>query len=89
MAERSGLTIALELAVAGKASEMTCAMISGVKRLRMMEIDRKARRENLASKSETARSIKAKLLLISAFERHVSDCLAWAGQAPTTTTNLR
>lgn len=39
--------------------------MSGVRRLRMREIDRKARSENLVSKRATARSSKPKLLLIS------------------------
>ena len=52
--------------VDGYVSVMTCAKISGVRRLRIEEIDRRARRENLASKSVTARSSKGKLLLISA-----------------------
>lgn len=56
-----------EATVAGKVSTMTWAMISGVRRLRMMEIDRRARRENLASKRATARSNRAKLLLISVY----------------------
>ena len=54
--------------VDGYVSAMTCARISGVSRLRMDEIDRRARRENRASKSATARSSNGKLLLISVTE---------------------
>jgi len=50
---------------AGYVSVMTWARISGVRRLRMEEIDRKALNENLASNSVTARSNNGKLLLIS------------------------
>lgn len=49
----------------GYVSVMTWARISGVRRLRMDEMDRRARRENLASNSATARSSNAKLLLMS------------------------
>jgi len=51
--------------VDGYVSVMTCAKMSGVRRLRMEEIDRRARRENLASNKVTARSSKGKLLLMS------------------------
>jgi len=51
--------------VEGYVSVMTWAKISGVRRLRMEEIDRRARRENLASNKVTARSSNGKLLLIS------------------------
>ena len=44
---------------------MTCARMSGVRRLRIEEMDRRARRENLASNNVTARSSKGKLLLMS------------------------
>lgn len=54
--------------VDGYVSVMTCARISGVRRLRIEEIDRRARRENLASNRVTARSSKGKLLLISAMK---------------------
>lgn len=51
--------------VAWKVSTTTCPIISGVIRLRNKEIDRRARRENLASKRATALSSSAKLLLMS------------------------
>lgn len=51
--------------VEGYVSVMTCARISGVRRLRMEEMDRRARRENRASNNVTARSNSGKLLLIS------------------------
>lgn len=57
--------------VDGYVSVITCARISGVRRLRMEEIDRSARRENLASNNVTARSSKGKLLLISVRNRQV------------------
>jgi hypothetical protein len=52
--------------VDGYVSVITWAKISGVRRFRIEEIDRRARRENLASNNVTARSNKGKLLLISA-----------------------
>lgn len=52
--------------VDGYVSAMTCARISGVRRLRREEMDRRARRENLASNNVTAFSSNGKLLLISA-----------------------
>ena len=51
--------------VDGYVSVMTCARISGVRRLRIEEIDRRARREYLASNNVTARSSNGKLLLMS------------------------
>lgn len=50
---------------AGKVSAMTWERTSGVRRLRSEEMDRRALRENLASNRATARSNKAKLLLMS------------------------
>jgi hypothetical protein len=68
--EACGLPIVLSrpLAVeldAGYVSVMTWAIISGLRRLRIEEIDLRARRENLASKRVTALSSRAKLLFIS------------------------
>jgi len=57
--------------VDGYVSVITCARISGVRRLRMEEIERRARRENLASKRVTARSKSGKLLLISAVKSKI------------------
>jgi hypothetical protein len=51
---------------------MTCARISGVRRLRIEEIDRRARRENLASNNVTARSSNGKLLLMSVMKHRES-----------------
>jgi uncharacterized membrane protein len=51
---------------------MTCARISGVRRLRIAEMDRRARRENLASNIVTARSNNGKLLLISVIRHRAS-----------------
>jgi hypothetical protein len=50
---------------AGYVSVMTCAKMSGLNRLRIEEMDLRARRENRASKRVTARSNSAKLLLMS------------------------
>lgn len=58
--------------VDGYVSVMTCARMSGVRRLRMEEIDRRARRENLASNSVTALSNNGKLLLISVSKDPIS-----------------
>src|SRR5208282_2130249 len=58
--------------VDGYVSVMTCAKISGVRRLRMDEMDRRARRENLASNNITARSSNGKLLLMSAMKHFMS-----------------
>jgi hypothetical protein len=44
---------------------MTRARISGVRRLRIEEMDRRARSENLASNNVTARSSNGKLLFMS------------------------
>ena len=49
----------------GYVSVMTWARTSGLRRLRIDEIDRSARRENRASKRLTARSSSAKLFLMS------------------------
>ena len=51
--------------VDGYVSVMTWDKISGGRRLRMEEMDRRARRENLASNRVTARSSNGKLILIS------------------------
>jgi hypothetical protein len=58
--------------VDGYVSVMTCARISGVRRLRIEEIDRSARRVNLASNNVTALSNNGKLLLISIMKRAMS-----------------
>ena len=58
--------------VDGYVSVMTCARISGVRRLRVDEIDRRARRVNLASNSVTALSNNGKLLLISVMKHATS-----------------
>lgn len=59
--------------VDGYVSVMTCAKMSGVRCLRMEEIDRRARRENLASNNVTALSNNGKLPLISNNEaNHIS-----------------
>lgn len=51
-----------------KVSAITWARISGVRRFRREEMDLKALNENLASNRATARSRRAKLLLISITE---------------------
>ena len=56
----------------GYVSVITLARMSGVRRLRMEDIDRRALSVNLASKRVTARSSNGKLLLISVQEGHVS-----------------
>jgi len=66
MATKRFLAMLPDVTVAGKVSTMAWPMMSGVNRLRMTEMDRRARSENLASKRATARSSKAKLLLMSA-----------------------
>ena len=58
--------------VDGYVSVMTCARTSGVRRLRMEEIDRSARRVNLASNNVTALSNNGKLLLISVTKHSIS-----------------
>jgi len=52
--------------VDGYVSVITWARMSGVRRLRIEEMDRRARSEYLASNRVTARSSNGKLLLISA-----------------------
>ena len=62
---RSCLATAADALVGGKVSAITCERTSGVRRLRRDEMDRKARNVNRESNSVTARSRRAKLLLIS------------------------